>query len=226
ALYFASDKQWTEQLQSITDEALKADPEEATSLGLLGIAAFEEGRFDDAIGYWEKLVAVLPPEDPSRAAIQGGIERARAQINPDAQAPAVADADQQAGPQSAAPQTAATDSAAKLNVKVSLAADLKDKVQPGDSVFVFARAVSGPPMPLAVKRMTVADLPAEVSLSDADAMMPMLKISGFKQVQLVARISRSGNAREGEWVGQSEPLNNDTAELQQLTINTADTQVQ
>ena len=221
ALYFASDKQWTEQLQSITDEALKADPEEATSLGLLGIAAFEEGRFDDAIGYWEKLVAVLPPEDPSRAAIQGGIERARAQSNPDAQAPAVAGADQQAGPQSAA-----TDSAAKLNVKVSLAADLKDKVQPGDSVFVFARAVSGPPMPLAVKRMTVADLPAEVSLSDADAMMPMLKISGFKQVQLVARISRSGNAREGEWVGQSEPLNNDTAELQQLTINTADTQVQ
>ncbi len=221
ALYFASDKQWTEQLQSITDEALKADPEEATSLGLLGIAAFEEGRFDDAIGYWEKLVAVLPPEDPSRAAIQGGIERARAQINPDAQAPAVAGADQQAEPQSAA-----TDSAAKLNVKVSLAADLKDKVQPGDSVFVFARAVSGPPMPLAVKRMTVADLPAEVSLSDADAMMPMLKISGFKQVQLVARISRSGNAREGEWVGQSEPLNNDTAELQQLTINTADTQVQ
>jgi cytochrome c-type biogenesis protein CcmH len=236
ALYFASDKQWTEQLQSITDEALKADPEEATSLGLLGIAAFEEGRFNDAIGYWEKLVAVLPPEDPSRAAIQGGIERARAQINPDAQAPAVAGADQQAGPQSAepqsaepetaGPQTAATDSAAKLNVKVSLAADLKDKVQPGDSVFVFARAVSGPPMPLAVKRMTVADLPAEVSLSDADAMMPMLKISGFKQVQLVARISRSGNAREGEWVGQSEPLNNDTAELQQLTINTADTQVQ
>ncbi|OEO24167.1 c-type cytochrome biogenesis protein CcmI [Pseudomonas sp. J237] len=225
ALYFASDKQWTEQLQSITDEALKADPEEATSLGLLGIAAFEEGRFDDAIGYWEKLVAVLPPEDPSRAAIQGGIERARAQINPDAQAPAVAGADQ-AGPETAGPQTAATDSAAKLNVKVSLAADLKDKVQPGDSVFVFARAVSGPPMPLAVKRMTVADLPAEVSLSDADAMMPMLKISGFKQVQLVARISRSGNAREGEWVGQSEPLNNDTAELQQLTINTADTQVQ
>jgi cytochrome c-type biogenesis protein CcmH len=103
---------------------------------------------------------------------------------------------------------------------------LKDKVEPGDSVFVFARAASGPPMPLAVKRLTVADLPAEVSLSDSDAMMPQLKISGFEQVQLVARISRSGNATAGEWIGRSPPLASSTTEAQQLTIDTADGQAQ
>ncbi|MNF37917.1 Formate-dependent nitrite reductase complex subunit NrfG [compost metagenome] len=208
ALYFAGDKQWTEQLQALTDEALKADPAEVTSLGLLGIAAYEEGRFEAAIGFWERLVAVLPEQDPSRQAIQGGIARARERL---------------AAPPDTTPAAAAT---GQLRVKVDLAAALKDKVQPSDSVFVFARAASGPPMPLAVKRLTVADLPTEVSLSDSDAMMPQLKISGFEQVQLVARISRSGNASAGEWIGRSQPLPSSTTEAQHLTIDTADGQAQ
>jgi cytochrome c-type biogenesis protein CcmH len=208
ALYFAGDKHWTEQLQALTDEALQADPAEVTSLGLLGIAAYEEGRFEEAIGFWERLVAVLPEQDPSRQAIQGGIARARERL---------------VAPTDAPPAAAAT---GQLRVKVDLAAALKDKVAPGDSVFVFARAASGPPMPLAVKRLTVADLPAEVSLSDSDAMMPQLKISGFAQVQLVARISRSGNATAGEWIGRSQPLASSTTEAQHLTIDTADGQAQ
>lgn len=202
ALYFASDKQWTAQLQALTDEALKGDPAEVTSLGLLGIAAYESGQFEKAIGHWQQLVAVLPAEDPSRQAIQGGIERAREQLGE---------------PAAAAPATSQG-----LTVRVELAPALQAKVQPGDAVFVFARAVSGPPMPLAVKRLSVADLPAEVSLSDSDAMMPQLKISGFEQVQLVARISRSGNATAGEWIGSSQPLASKSTELQQLLIDSAD----
>jgi cytochrome c-type biogenesis protein CcmH len=202
ALYFGSDKQWTAQLQALTDEALKGDPAEVTSLGLLGIAAYESGQFQKAIGHWQQLVAVLPAEDPSRQAIQGGIERAREQLGE---------------PAAAAPATSQG-----LTVRVELAPALQAKVQPGDAVFVFARAVSGPPMPLAVKRLSVADLPAEVSLSDSDAMMPQLKISGFEQVQLVARISRSGNATAGEWIGSSQPLASKSTELQQLLIDSAD----
>ncbi|MET1078150.1 MAG: c-type cytochrome biogenesis protein CcmI [Pseudomonas sp.] len=212
ALYFAADKQWSTQIQGLTDEALKADPKEVTSLGLLGIAAFENQRFADAIGFWERLVAVLPTDDPSRSAIAGGIERARANL--------------QAGAPAAVPSVPAAPGGATLRVQVSLAAELKDQVQPGDSVFVFARAVAGPPMPLAVKRLTVADLPAEVSLSDSDAMMPQLKLSGFAQVQLVARISRAGNATAGEWVGRSAPLASSNPAQQVLMIDTAEGQPQ
>jgi cytochrome c-type biogenesis protein CcmH len=202
ALYFAGNKQWTAQLQALTDEALKADPAEVTSLGLLGIVAYEGEQFAAAIEYWEKLVAALPEQDPSRMAIQGGIERARERL-----APAAAEQ---------APQAKA------LQVRVELAEVVRAQVQPGDSVFVFARAVSGPPMPLAVKRLSVADLPAQVSLSDADAMMPQLKLSGFPQVQLVARISRSGDATRGEWVGRSAPLASDAGQAPTLIIDTAD----
>jgi cytochrome c-type biogenesis protein CcmH len=217
ALYFSSDKQWSEQLQALTDEALKADPNEATSLGLLGIAAFESGNFAQAIEQWQKLVALLPAEDPSRQAIEGGIERAREQLAESGAQPSLN--------ASAAPSApAAVASAAQLTVHVSLAPELQGKVKPDDAVFVFARAVSGPPMPLAVKRLKVSDLPAEVSLSDSDAMMPQLKISGFAQVQLAARISRSGNATAGEWQGSSQPLASDTKVVQQLLIDSADAQ--
>lgn len=203
ALYFAGNKQWNAQLQALTDEALKADPAEVTSLGLLGIAAYESGQFQRAIEHWQQLVAVLPAEDPSRMAIQGGIDRAREQLG----AP-VADA--------------APAASQGLSVTVELAAELQAKVQPGDAVFIFARAVSGPPMPLAVKRLSVADLPAEVSLSDSDAMMPQLKISAFEQVQLVARISRSGDATAGEWIGSSQPIASKNREPQRLLIDSAD----
>ncbi|WP_301151772.1 c-type cytochrome biogenesis protein CcmI [Metapseudomonas otitidis] len=208
ALYFASQKRFTPEVQALTEDALKADPNEVTSLGLLGIAGFEEGRFKDAIGYWERLIAVLPQDDPSRAALQGGIDRARERLAENGE--------------TLPERETLTKSMPQLKVRVDLAAALKDKVQPGDTVFIFARAAEGPPMPLAVKRLTVKDLPAEVVLSDADAMMPQLKISNFPQVQLVARVSREGNAKSGEWIGRGPALSSATEDPQQLTIDSPD----
>ncbi|KPY39729.1 Cytochrome c heme lyase subunit CcmH [Pseudomonas syringae pv. primulae] len=204
ALYFASDKHFTPQVQALTDEALKADPKEVTSLGLLGIAAFETERYQAAVNYWTRLLNVLPAQDPSRSALEGGIARARENLKTGAK-PALA-----------------ASRAASIKVRVDLAPALKDKVQPRDSVFIFARAVDGPPAPLAVKRITVAELPAEVELSDADAMMPQLKLSNFPQVQLVARVSRAGQPTTGEWVGRSQPLASDSGAQQALIIDSPD----
>jgi len=201
ALYFGNGKQWTAQMQALTDEALKADPAEVTSLGLLGIAAFEDGRYQQAIDYWNRLIAQLPEGDASRAALQGGIERAGERLKAAGQAPATS---------------------ARLTVRVELAPALKDKVRPDDSVFIFARASSGPPMPLAAKRVTVADLPIEVQLSDSDAMMPNMILSSFPEGQLVARVSRAGQPTKGEWIGRGSPLASSTEAPQHLTIDSPD----
>ncbi|EGH30926.1 cytochrome c-type biogenesis protein [Pseudomonas syringae pv. japonica str. M301072] len=181
ALYFASDKHFTPQVQVLTDEALQADPKEVTSLGLLGIAAFETQRYQAAVDYWTRLLAALPADDASRSALEGGIARARENL-----AKRVANA---------APAVKTK----SIKIHVELAAALQGKVRPNDSVFIFARAINGPAAPLAVKRITVADLPADVELSDADAMMPQLNLSNFAQVQLVVRVSRTGQPTTGEW---------------------------
>lgn len=204
ALYFAANKQFSEQVQALTDEALKADPKEVTSLGLRGIAAFEGERYQEAIDYWQRLLAQLPEGDASRAALQGGIDRAAERL------------------QAVGGKPAAAPEAARLKVRVTLADKLKDKVKPGDTVFIFARASNGPPMPVAAKRVTVAQLPLEVELSDADAMMPQMKLSDFSEVQLVARVSRAGQPTRGEWIGQSAPLSTHTEAAQHLTIDSPD----
>lgn len=212
AQYFAGDRQWSEQLQALTDEALQADPQELTSLGLLGIAAYEEGRYQDAVRFWEQLVAALPENDPSREAIRGGIERARQQVDGGS-------GNAEAGE---APAAASTQAAA-LQIQVQLDPKVAETVSPEDSVFVFARAVNGPPVPLAAKRLTVGDLPATVTLSDADAMVPSLKISSVEQVTVMARVSRTGDATKGEWMGQSEALETrGDKNAVQLTIDRAE----
>ncbi|WP_323166121.1 c-type cytochrome biogenesis protein CcmI [Pseudomonas bubulae] len=207
AQYFADDKKWSDKIQALTDEALKADPKEVTSLGLLGIAAFEDQRFEQAIGYWQRLMTELPEGDASREALEGGIAKAREQLQA------------RGGKVETAPVAKAM---ASIKVNVDLADAVKASALPGDSVFIFARAVSGPPAPLAVKRVTVADLPITVELGDVDAMMPQLKLSNFPEVQLMARISRAGQPTAGEWVGRSQPLSSSTRELQQLTIDSPD----
>ena len=207
AQYFADDKKWSDKIQALTDEALKADPKEVTSLGLLGIAAFEDQRFEQAIGYWQRLMTELPEGDASRAALEGGIAKAREQLQASG------------GKVETAPVAKAM---ASIKVSVDLADAVKASALPGDSVFIFARAVSGPPAPLAVKRVTVADLPITVELGDVDAMMPQLKLSNFPEVQLMARISRAGQPTAGEWIGRGKPLSSSTTQLQQLTIDSPD----
>ena len=91
---------------------------------------------------------------------------------------------------------------------VRLAPQFKDQVKPSDLVFIYAKASSGPPMPLAAKRLRVADLPVQVSLSDDDAMMPQMRMSGFEQIIVGARVSKTGNpiAEAGDLFSESDVI--------------------
>jgi cytochrome c-type biogenesis protein CcmH len=94
---------------------------------------------------------------------------------------------------------------------VRVSEKLRDKLAPGDTVFVYARAAGGPPMPLAVLRRTAGDLPIAFALNDSMAMRPELTVSAFPRVVVTARISRTGNARPeaGDLQGASKPVAND-----------------
>ncbi|MCK5479265.1 MAG: c-type cytochrome biogenesis protein CcmI, partial [Methylococcales bacterium] len=109
----------------------------------------------------------------------------------------------------------ATVTTVSINVQVSVADFIKAKVAQTDTVFIYAKALTGPPMPLAIVRKQVSDLPLSVTLDDAMAMMPTMKLSKFKQVKIMARISKSGAAmqQKGDFIG--------SVELQELAGSTS-----
>ncbi len=166
----------------LIQRALMIDPANIKGLNLIGTASFQAGNYTHAVSYWEKLLKLLPPDSPNAKQISANIANARARESGQPQPLPT-----QGGAQS-------TTSGAQIAGMVSLSPALAGKVAPTDTVFVFAKAASGPPMPIVVIRAQVKDLPQKFVLNDSMAMMPTMKLSNFQEVVVGAKISKSGNA--------------------------------
>jgi len=183
--------------EKLVQRALEIDPKNLKALALLGTAAFERKDFQRAAEVWKRMLDVVPPGSEDARAIQGNIDEALALAGT---AP------------SPAPKSAAKAGRA-LRGEVRLAEKLKSEAAPDDTVFIFARAVEGPPMPLAVLRKRVRDLPVTFALDDSMAMSPQATLSGFARVVVSARVSKSGSAmpQPGDLQGASAAVANDAS---------------
>ena len=167
--------------------ALALDPANPKVLALAGSEAFERKDYRAAIRHWERLLKTPDLGDPMKQAIADGIARARI-----AEQAATTSVTAQVGKDKT--KSSSPGAAAGLRGVVSLHGSLSARVKPDDAVFVFARAAQGPRMPLAVVRIAARDLPYQFMLDDSMAMTPQMKLSGFEQVVVGARVSRTGTA--------------------------------
>ncbi len=189
--------------------ALRINPNHPKALSLAGTAAFNRGDFPAAAATWRKLLAQVPPGSDAARSVAGSIAQAEA------------GAGQQGAPKPA-PVARAQPAAAAAFVEgqVRIAAGLAAKAPPGATLFVFARAVEGPRMPLAVQRTPLAGLPAKFRLDDSMAMSPQFALSSQREVVLGARISPTGDAtpRAGDLMGTIGPVKVGAGGLE-ITIN-------
>lgn len=184
-------------------EVLQAAPEHPQALWLMGIAQRDEGNHAAAIASWQQLVGLLGSDPRSQQEVSQLIAQSMAALG--AAAPSSTP-----GPASPAQTTPASpaqteaDTADGLSVAVSLGDNLDVNVDPSATVFVYARAMQGPPMPLAVVRRSVADLPFTVTLTEADAMIPGRTLSSADRIVVGARIALSGQpiAQPGDVMGE------------------------
>ncbi|UJP04470.1 MAG: c-type cytochrome biogenesis protein CcmI [Nitrosomonas sp.] len=212
-------------------EALRIDPQYPPALALAGHAEFEQENYLAASSHWEKLLATLPTDTPLAKSVRdsiaeakllasGGITPATEQPVADTGVTAKAEKPSQPEHQATTPAAVAevnSDNSVKtlsISGQVSIRAELASKASPNDTLFIYARAKTGPKMPLAILRLSVRDLPASFTLTDDMAMMPTMKMSSFPEVVIEARISKSGQAvpASGDLQGFSEPVrlgNND-----------------
>jgi len=194
AIAYASDKNLAGKPTELVFKALALEPDNMNALWLGGMAKAQQGDPVTAIKLWKKLTALLPPGSDAQKEINDLLAKIESESP---QAVAQPDATQSANVSDVA-----------IEVQVSLAPELQKSTSPGDTVFVYAQALSGPKMPLAIVRKQVSDLPLTVSLNDTMAMMPNMKLSNFTQVKLLARISKSGNAisQPGDLIGVIEQV--------------------
>lgn len=192
----------------LVQQALAIDPNNAMALSMSATAAYQRQDMKTAAAQWQQLLPMLPPEsDYAKFIVQTLAEIRGGTAGAAASAP-VASTARASAP---APTTAATaankpaaGTAASVSGRVTLSPSLASKVQPGDTVFVFARAPQGPRMPLAVKRGLVSDLPMDFVLDDSTAMSPQFKLSSVPEVRIEVRVSRNGSATPsaGDLIGQ------------------------
>ncbi len=198
---------------SMVEKALALDPKHAKALYLAGTAYYLQDNHTVAMTYWKRLLAVLPADSQDAANIRGIVAETESKVSKTSQAKPHQD---QKTPENNKPAGSAS-----ITGTVSLEPALQAKVDANSTVFLFARAAVGPPMPLAVLKITVKELPYQFTLNDAQAMTPEHKLSNFSKVIVIARISRSGNvvAAKGDFEGRSEVSNVSESSKVSITIN-------
>ena len=189
-------------------KAVEIKPDDPTGLWLLGMGYEEKGEYKKAISYWNLLLPLLK-DNKSIDEVHKLIRAAK----------------KNAGitsiESSMAKKPSVNVSTTSLRVSVSLDKYMLGKVSMDDTVFIFAKALNGPPMPLAVARKKVSDLPIVVTLDDSMAMIPSMKISNFSEIKVSARVSKTGQPKEQSGDIQSEALvvRSDNKDTINLTIN-------
>ncbi len=174
------------QPEALIKSALAIDPQHTGGLWLAGLAAIERGEVAAALEYWqraEKSTDNTEMRTQLRQLIDGGAAELVESISDFEDQP----------------------TGAVIQVQVMIAPSVLQQVDLEDTVFIFARAFNGPPVPLAALKKQVKDLPLVVELKDSMAMLPNLNLSSFEQVQVTARVSQSGTTavQSGDYFGES-----------------------
>lgn len=201
--FYIAEQKPSESIYSYIEKALAIEPGNSQALGLGGIIAFELDRPEDAFAHWKALWFNMS-SSPEAGALEQGIKRVVARL--EAQGKTV---------------DLSWMKRAEVKVKVSISAELKSQLAEGDAVFVLAKAVTGPVMPLAAIRILAKDLPQVVTLNDSQGMVPGLALSQFEEVQIIARVAKGGQpmANPGDLQGVLKPVSVKSEETVELVID-------
>ncbi|MDX9765769.1 MAG: c-type cytochrome biogenesis protein CcmI [Ectothiorhodospiraceae bacterium] len=177
----------------MVEKAIALDPNDIKGLELAGIAAYDQQQFALAVELWGRLLTQVPADSEYAQAMTEALNDAR-QL-----------AAAHAGGETATLPVPTASSGARVSGMVTVSAELADRVAAEDVVYVFARAVEGPAMPVAIRKVRGADLPYRFVLDDSTALMGGTSLSNFDQVIVGARVSKTGDAmpRSGDLEGMS-----------------------
>ncbi|MGB1800905.1 MAG: c-type cytochrome biogenesis protein CcmI [Gammaproteobacteria bacterium] len=190
----------------LLNKALTIAPNNGRALWFAGFAEQQAGNNDAAVAHWRQILVAMEEGSEVHQHLAKLIAETE---NSEAKAQTVASNQENEANQSS------------LQVTVSISEELQSKVEPNTTLFIFAKASEGPPMPLAVHRGLAKDLPITITLDDSMAMMPKMTLSSFPKVIVAARLSSNGQpqGQSGDFEGYSEEIEVSTTSEVDILIN-------
>lgn len=187
--------------------AYDLQPENANVLWFIGVLEYQQENYRLAIEHLQKLLPMAGGEEDVLKSIVAVVAKSRtALIEAGEEMPEL---EQLLGVPAMTETLAAAPVSAQpgsISVSISVDSNVSGRFDDNSTVFVYAKALSGPKMPLAVKRLRLADLPTTVVLDDSMAMMEGMQMSAFEQLEISARVSSTGSAMAvtGDYIGRQE----------------------
>lgn len=182
------------------EKALNLDQKNPKALWLVALHYSQNNDSQNQLIYLTRLRSLLEPTDQIYAQITNIIEGISTQTQ----------------------ETSKTDSSAEITANINIDDALREKISGEDIVFVYAKAISGPPMPLAVAKYAFSDLPKTIVLNDQMAMMPNMIISDHEEVEVSVLISKSGKIgiNQGDLKGSVKPVSTKAGTKVSITVDT------
>jgi cytochrome c-type biogenesis protein CcmH len=182
ALYHKAGQQMTPEIQALLDEALTLDPQDPSTLLLIGMDAYFTSNFGKAISSWQTILD-SDRTDVDRDALINAIETAKIRMQAGAGTQEEDAVHQGEGAQQK-----------RLTISVSVVSELASKVADTDTLYLFARSTAAPKMPLAMSKVSAAALPTSIILDDSSAIGD-LKLSDVDEVEVIAIVSKHGTLK-------------------------------
>lgn len=181
-------------------KVLQEEPQNLDAISLLALIAYERKDWVQAKAAFEVLLASMDKADTRYNMI----------------AQRISEIEQQQA------QNVDVTKSAVIKVTVNISTELKNKQPENGILFVFAKALNGSPMPIAVVKLNEYQFPITVELSDANSMVAGLNLSSAEDIVITARISNDDSVMpsSGELEGHSAALKRESTRQLQLQIDT------
>ncbi|QDE29621.1 c-type cytochrome biogenesis protein CcmI [Shewanella polaris] len=184
ALYYKANQQMSPAIQAIIDQSLALDPQDPSTLLLVGMDAFFTANYKKAIDAWQ-MILDSDRDDVDRTALMNAIQSANMRLGEDSSAM----------PNDANHKSVIANNEKTVAIEISISPDLADKVADTDTVFIFARSTQGPKVPLAATKISASSLPMTITLDDSTSMGGDVTLSSAQEVEVIAVLSKNGSVK-------------------------------
>ena len=156
-------------------KVLNAEPTNLDAISLLALIAYERKDWPQAKAAFEVLLASMEKNDSRYGLISQRIADIELQMQSEGSVMSVTKAN-------------------SIAVTVNVASELIDKLPEKGTLFVFAKAANGSPMPIAAVKLTSYSFPVTVELNDSTAMVEGMNLSSAEDILSLIHISEPRDA--------------------------------